>query len=84
MTDATIQSSNSFRRRRWTSPAFWLLFVVWAVLFGLLGYAVREPAAVSDMLGIRTNDIVGVLLLAASVVGLLAYGLSRSRQRSNS
>jgi membrane protein DedA with SNARE-associated domain len=52
---------------------------VWAVLFGLLGYAVREPAAVSKMLSVRTNDIVGVLLLAAAVVGLLAYGVSRSR-----
>ena len=79
MTDATIRSSNSFSRRRWTSLAFWLLFVVWAVLFGLLGYAVREPAAVSEMLSFRTNDIVGVLLLAAAVVGLLAYGVSRSR-----
>jgi membrane protein DedA with SNARE-associated domain len=79
VTDAAIRSSNSFGRSRWASLAFWLLFVVWAVLFGLLGYAVREPAAVSEMLGIRTNDIVGVLLLAAAVVGLLAYGVRRSR-----
>jgi hypothetical protein len=74
-----MHSSNSRGPRRWASLAFWLLFAVWAGLFGLLGYAVREPAAVSGMLGFRTNDIVGVLLLAAAVVGLLAYGAGRSR-----
>ncbi len=61
------------------SLAFWLLLVVWALLFGTLGYAIRDPAALGELLGVRANDLVGLLLLAIAVVGVLAYGVGRSR-----
>jgi hypothetical protein len=61
------------------SLAFWLLLVVWALLCGTLGYAIRDPAALGEILGVRANDVVGLLLLALAVVGLLAYGAGRSR-----
>ena len=79
MTDATIPTGSSSSRRTWASLAFWLLLVIWVMVFGALGYALQDAAAVSALLGIRTDHVVGALLLAAAVVGQLAFGVGRSR-----
>lgn len=79
MSDVTYTPQNQPRRRIWASLAFWILLVVWGAVFGALGYALREPTGASAMLKVRPDELYGMLVSIAAIIGLLAISIGRFR-----